>query len=580
MNRLGIIMTISAIAVVCGTGPDNAWAQYPDAAGYTRIHNQRDLSGWKMQWPGIWTVEGGAIGGRQDPATGKDSWLFTEEEWDDFSLNLEFRITKDGNSGIGIRMPKDQEGRPSQHGYEIQIWDADEKFPTGSVFRHVAASRKLQRPPADWNELAIICVGDHIVVYVNRQKVTDARVDGSKKGRIGLQVHGGERHKDQVVQFRNLRIKDLKPQYRAEPSPLAFKAHQLDTLPSEGCAVVDINRDGKLDITCGPNWYEAPDWKAHEYRICEPSGEYLNNFGEVAMDVNGDEWPDIVSGGWFQPVMKWYENPGASGGAGNWKEHLISDQLPRTEGIIGGDIDGDGRTDILVNRYDRNAPVTYFAHVGMDRSESGFEWRTLGHEGRGHGTGFGDVNADGRNDVLTPSGWYECPERPASDVWIWHDYFPEAHESCIPFVVEDFNADGLPDYAWGHAHDFGLYWMEQTKDSAGRQAWIRHTIDDTFSQAHDPVLADVDGDGTKDIVAGKRYRGHNGGDPGANEPLCVFWYRVQKGPDPKFTKHIVTYDENAGSGMSLAALDIDADGDIDVIAPGKTGLHLLENTTR
>ena len=146
--------------------------------------------------------------------------------------------------------------------------------------------------------------------------------------------------------------------------------------------------------------------------------------------------------------------------------------------------------------------------------------------------------------------------------------------------VEDFNADGLPDFVWGHGHELGLYWVEQTRDSAGREAWIRHVLDDTVSQFHDPVLADIDGDGTKDIVAGKRYRGHNGKDGGANEPLCIFWYKVKKGADPQFTKNIVTYDENVGAGMNMIVNDIDGDGDPDIIAPGKSGLYLLENKAR
>ena len=207
---------------------------------------------------------------------------------------------------------------------------------------------------------------------------------------------------------------------------------------------------------------------------------------------------------------------------------------------------------------------------------TGFERRLIGVHGRGHGGGLGDLNGDGRGDVLTPHGWYESPGRPATEAWKWHDNFDAPH--CgIPMPVEDLNNDGLPDIVFGYAHDFGLLWLEQIHDSAGRQAWIYHNIDDTYSQIHCPILADLDGDGTRDLIAGKRYRGHNGSDPGANEPLCIFWYRIEKGPDPKFTKHILSYDENIGVGMTLRAVDIDRDGDIDIVAPGKTGLYLFEN---
>jgi len=573
VNRFGFVLSVLiGMAFIPG-----AQAQFPDAAGYTPLFNGRDLSGWTEQWKGDWSVQKGVLTGKQDPAVGQDSWLFTNSEWDDFSLYVEFKMTPDCNSGVGIRMPQGVEGRPSQYGYEIQIADSDNEFPTGSVFRHVAANQKLHR--AGWNEMFIVTHGDHIVVYLNRQKVVDTRLEGSKKGRVGLQVHGGETYRGQVVEFRTVKIKDLKPQYQAAPSTLQFKIHQLDGGLSEGCSVTDVNRDGKLDITCGSYWYEAPAWTQHKLREVAIEGEYASNYGEYAMDVNRDGWPDIVSGGWFTPIMSWFEHPGGDHLDQLWKQHVIADDLGSTEGILLRDVDYDGRPDILVNRYDDTQPVAYFAYVGLEKSESGFERRILGAEGRGHGAGIGDINGDGRDDVLTPGGWYEAPQRPATQAWTFHGNFKAPH-SGIPLLVEDFNNDGLADIVWGHAHDFGLFWLEQTRDSAGRQAWIEHTIDSTFSQVHCPILVDLDGDGTQDIIAGKRYRGHNGADPGAMEPLCIFWYKVVKGADPQFIKHIVTYDDNVGVGMNTQVVDVDNDGDLDLVAPGKTGIHFIENLSR
>ena len=425
----------------------------------------------------------------------------------------------------------------------------------------------------------VVCVKDHIVVYVNKQKVTDVRLEGSKKGRIGLQVHGGESLKNQVVEFRNIKIKDLKPQYKAEPSTVKFKVHQLGEDWSEGTSIADFNNDGKLDISCGSYWYEAPNWERHQLRVCEVQGEYQSDYGEWAMDVNRDGWMDIVTGGWFTPIMSWYENPGPPQGDRMWKDHVIATNLDGTEGILMRDIDGDGRNDILVNRYNDTVPPEYFAYVGMDKSESGFERRVFGIEGRGHGMGYGDVNGDGRGDVMTPSGWYECPLHPATQEWKWHGNY-HAHHTSIPFSVEDFNLDGLPDILYGNAHEFGLRWLEQTRDSAGRQAWIEHVIDITYSQVHCPFLVDLDGDGTRDVVAGKRYRGHNGADEGAMEPLCIFWYKVVKGPDPQFIKQTISYDENISMGMNTQAIDVDFDGDLDIVAPGKTGLYYFENLTK
>lgn len=554
-------------------------AQHPAPDGYESIFNGSSLDGWTMQWPGLWTVEERVLVGRQDPEHGGDSWLFTNREWDDFSLEMQFQTTAACNSGIGIRMPAGVEGRPSQYGYEIQVSDVDEQFPTGSIFRHVAASQQLHR--SGWNTIAIICVADHIVVYLNRQKVVNARLEGSTKGRIGLQVHGGENFADQVVQFRNIRIKDLKPQISdALPSPIPFEARQLDDDISEGVTVTDIDRDGVLDITCGPRWYKGPDFTPYTYRTVNSDAEFMQNFGEVAKDVNRDGWMDIISGGWFEPYLYWYENPGdPATHEGLWKRHTISDELRGTETMLEADVDHDGRTDLLANRYDTTVPVSYFAYVGMENAPHGFEQRELGWNGRGHGMGFGDINDDGLNDVVTGTGWYEAPSGDKTQPWTWHGNY-HVEEISAPMGVDDLNQDGLNDIIYGQGHDFGLFWLEQTLDSAGDQAWIYHTIDATFSQLHQVIMVDMDGDGTRDILTGKRYRGHAGTDPGANEPLCIFWYKVDPGPDPGFTRYIISYDENIGIGMQLRTVDIDDDGDMDIVAPGKSGLYLLENKTR
>lgn len=556
-----------------------AMAQYPADDGYERVFNGRDLAGWEIQWPGLWTVENGILIGKQDPETGGDSWLFTEREWDDFSLELEFRMTPSANSGVGIRMPAGVEGRPSQHGYEIQISDIDTQYPTGSVFRHVAAPSGIERV-GEWNQLAIICVGDHIVVYLNRQKVIDARLEGSLEGRVGLQAHGGERFAEQVSQFRNIRVKDLKPQFDAPPSPIEFRVHSLDTLNSEGVSVADFDGDGLLDISSGPRWYKAPDWTPIEYRHVTADAEFMQNYGEIVMDVNKDGWPDVISGSWFEPYLFWFENPGPDGHDGtHWTRHAISDSLPATEAIIAADVDGDGHLDVLINRYDASQPITYFAYVGLENSESGFEHRVVGYHGGGHGMGFGDIDGDGRGDILTPRGWYRAPEDPATQAWTWHPEY-RVQQVGVPMATMDINNDGMMDIVYGQAHNFGLYWLEQTRDSAGRRAWIYQTIDETFSQSHGIWLADMDNDGEMEILTGKRYRGHAGTDPGANEPLALFMYKVDRGPAPEFTKYIISYDENIGTGMQLTPVDIDGDGDLDLIAPGKSGLYLLENLSR
>ena len=186
---------------------------YPlqDQGGFNPIYNRKNLGSWAMQGNGRWSVEQGEIVGQRDTSEIKDSWLFTTDEWDDFALELEFLVPEKCNSGIGIRMPKDKEGDPDMHGFEVQISDLIQRKLTGSLLHHKDSNGNNQLRPNQWNHLAIICEGEHFQVFLNGHKVLDEIVEGSKKGRIGLQIPKDPEFKKQIVRFRNLKVKDLKP---------------------------------------------------------------------------------------------------------------------------------------------------------------------------------------------------------------------------------------------------------------------------------------------------------------------------------------------------------------------------------
>jgi hypothetical protein len=181
----------------------------PGADGFAMVFNGVNLDGWKMQGHASWKVANGEIIGQPDAGADTDCWLFSEQEWTDFTLEVEFKVPEKCNSGIAIRMPKEATGDPDMHGYEVQISDAPGRKPTGSVLHHVDSKVNNVHKPNKWNRMVITCEGDHIVVYLNDRLVMDTRETGSKRGRIGMQIAKGEEFANQEVRFREIRIKSL-----------------------------------------------------------------------------------------------------------------------------------------------------------------------------------------------------------------------------------------------------------------------------------------------------------------------------------------------------------------------------------
>jgi len=394
-----------------------------------------------------------------------------------------------------------------------------------------------------------------------------------------------------------------------EPIKIRFKKVQLDSqFRSEGVAVGDFNKDGKNDIAAGFVWYEAPDWKMHTITSEIPSGNnavlgkplhykpkgYSNSFSNYADDVNGDGWTDLIVVDFPSRPTWWFENPKEPGK--EWKKHLGT-PVTNNESPAYADVDGDGVKDLVA----AFAPSTAVAN-GEERQMGYFTrgqdptaaWKIHPVSVKGapgcrmyyHGLGVGDVNSDGRTDILCSDGWWEAPEKLDTGLWKFHKAgfgqkgkTPQDEHLASHIHVDDFDGDGDADVLAASPHSYGIWWHEQLADGG----WERHEIDTSYSQTHGVCVADINGDGLKDFVTGKRWWAHGGGDPGGGEPAVFCWYELtrQDGPDGKkpndkkkkvkWVRH--QFDHDSGPGTQFQTADVDGDGLVDIITSNKKGVH-------
>jgi hypothetical protein len=232
-------------------------------AQFVKLYDGKDLSGWDVQHGKLsaWKANGDLL----SCVGSGGGWLRTAKVYSDFVLRLQYRIPKDGNSGVGLRFPP--VGDPAHEGMEIQILDDNAEVyqkmhlvpaqHTGGIYYQAPAKQGVAKPPGEWNSYEITCVGPHVKVVLNGQVVNDVLIDQYKKGAgghkalaerpqvgyVGLQSHesGG---KFEPIDFRDIEIKDLTI---ATPSGL----HYVDLVEGTGPVVppgatVEVHYTGTL----------------------------------------------------------------------------------------------------------------------------------------------------------------------------------------------------------------------------------------------------------------------------------------------------------------------------------------------
>jgi hypothetical protein len=628
---LGALALMSVVPMF-GTGP----SFLPDGT-----LKGSSLAGWHTTGPAKWHMENGELIGTPGPS-GAGGWLVLDRSYQDIGLFTQFRCTDGCETGVLFRAEKTPGGGMKGtyallSGTDIEFYsvtvDADgkilERIPLrrGGGQMRIAppfnpASSPPRRPPISgfnpyeaapgvnlpfrppdsklssnqWNQVELLFDANILRSTQNNGSQAGGVADGDGYGPIAFYVGGSGEARFKDIAYKDLGLKIKVPEERSSN----FRKQTLnDFYYSWGAASGDFNHDGILDVVAGPYIYYGPDYtKSREIYLAQtsnPSTEYADNaWMEFAADFTGDGWPDVITAKFGGPSQGIYLYVNPKGEERRWDVYRVVDRF-QSEIAVVRDVDGDGKPAVVYMadgyvRYAKPDPGNPTAPwVVHNVSEPGYA--------TAHGIGVGDINGDGRMDIVSAYGWWEHPPAGSeNNSWTYHPEvfgrYARTRMGGSVMAVYDVNGDGLNDVVTVlDAHGWGLAWFEQKRDAQGKISFVQHMIMDdfstknaggvTFSEGHGTTYADIDGDGIPDFIVGKRYWSHRDDylDPDPYGKPVLYWYQtVRDRTAPggaKFVPHLI--DNRSGAGSDVLAVDLNHDGAVDIVTATRFGAFIFWN---
>lgn len=595
--RLGIVLFLTLAAGTASTAGPSAFT--PDS-----VFQGSSLDGWQPIEPSAWKATNGEI------EAVSSGWLVSDRKIQDTGFFASFRCTAACSGGVLLRADQTPEG---WDGIYVSLSDDDlASYRVKLDARGRETSRELLRPirgqvrqapeptpqgggrrgePASlnaggWNTIQIILDADIVRPVVNGTALPASATEDQSAGfgAIAIKASAG-------TVIRDLGMADLS--VRAWPPEQVSADYEVQRLSDVyytwSATAADFNRDGINDVVSGPYLYFGPDFtRSREIYLgvaVNVSTEYPDaSMMQFAHDFTGDGWPDVLTVGAIRQPAQLLVNP--QGEARRWDSYPVVSSV-RKEIALLGDVDDDGEPEFVYSGDD----ALRYAEPDPENPTGPWIVHTVSPEGpwgTGHGLGIGDINGDGRTDIVEAGTWWEQPADSDQENWTRHDQdFGRGAE----MGVYDVNGDGLNDVVTSlEAHGFGLAWHEQRRDAAGNISFTRHVIMSgpdssdnaggvVFSEPHGTAFADVDGDGLQDFIVGKRFWAHKDSytDPDPHGAPVLYVYRAVRNPKaPGGAEFVPTLVHNrSGAGNTLFAGDINDDGAVDILTATTRGTFVF-----